>query len=99
MKFAVPQNIDIPEKVLGPFTFPQIIYLIGAGSFTFFLFFLTVPVFITIPIAFIIDVLALLLAFYRPFNQHFIVVLLAFINYLRRDKLFIWKKEEYRETG
>ena len=94
MKFAVPQNIDIPEKVLGPFTFPQIIYLIGAGSFTLFLF-LTAPIFITIPVAFVIDVLALLLAFYRPFNQHFIVVLLAFINYLRRDKLFLWKKGKY----
>lgn len=96
MKFTIPQNIDVAEKVLGSLTFPQVIYLVGAGGFSFFLFMQSYSLFITFPLLFIVDLLALLLAFYRPFNMHFIVMLRAFSMYIWNKKIFIWKKNNVK---
>ena len=95
MNFQVPQFIEVEDKIFGPLTFKQFIYLAGAGGLAF-LFYVYLPLFLAIiPIAGII-VLALGLAFYKYNNQPFIRLLESFFHYHLSPKLYIWQKEEKR---
>lgn len=90
MRFQVPQFIEVEDKIFGPFTFKQFLYLAGGAgmiaiAFTFLPKF--IAVLFTVPIA----ALALALTFYKINNRPFISVLEAFFKYMTTSKLFIWK--------
>ena len=93
MNFRVPQFIEVEDKIIGPFSFKQFIYLLGGAGATF-LFYRIFPLFIAV--FFIIPVvgLALALAFYRINNRPFIDILQAGVVYLFGNKLYVWHKEE-----
>ncbi|MFC1623667.1 PrgI family protein [Patescibacteria group bacterium] len=92
MRFEVPQFIEVEDKIFGPLTIKQFIYLAGAGGLAFALFSF-LPKFISF--IFIIPVIGLgiALAFYKPNNRPFINTLEASFNYLKGGKLYVWKKE------
>ena len=93
MQFQVPQFIEIEDKIFGPFTLKQFIYLAGGAGISFIIYnflglfwglFLIGPV-----IAF-----AFALAFYKVNSKPFINVVEAGFKYYLNDKLYIWKKEQ-----
>jgi hypothetical protein len=93
MRFQIPQFIDVEDKIFGPFTLKQFIYLAGGASTslvttTLFGFFFGIVV------ASPIIILALALAFYKINNRPFISVLESAFKYMTKDKLYIWKKTE-----
>lgn len=93
MRFQVPQFIEVEDKIFGPLTLKQFIYLAAGGaiSFMFFHFFpIYVALFFIVPTA----GLALALAFYKVNNKPFIVIMEAALKYLVGNKLYIWKKEK-----
>jgi len=97
MRFEVPQFIEIEDKIFGPLTIKQFIYVAGGLGLSFALFnFL--PLFIAI--IFIIPVMALgvALAFYKPQDRPFINVLESSFNYFKGNKLYVWKKEPKQIT-
>nr|HPI66783.1 PrgI family protein [Candidatus Paceibacterota bacterium] len=71
MQFRVPQFIDIEDKLFGPLTFKQFIYLAGGAGLVFVIY-KTIPlvfaIFLMIPVA----GLAAALAFYKPNGKPFI---------------------------
>ncbi len=92
MQFQVPQFIDIEDKVIGPFTIKQFLYLAGAGLIIFILYrvlSLTITIILAIPIV----VIALALGFYKPNNQPFIALLKSFLGFLRKPDFYVWKKQ------
>lgn len=93
MQYQVPQFIDVEDKVVGPLTLRQFIYLAGSGGLAA-LFFTTLPlifaVLLTIPFA----GLGVALAFYKINNKPFAEILEAGFTYLTGKKFFLWKKEE-----
>lgn len=93
MRFQVPQFIDVEDKIFGPLTIKQFIYLAGAAGITFVLWTL-MPLFLAIVFAAPIIALALALAFYKVNQRPFITVLESAFRYGTRDKLYIWKKED-----
>jgi hypothetical protein len=96
MQFHIPQFIDIEDKIFGPFTFKQFVYLLGgAGTLfiTWTLFGQVLGIIIGGPIAGI----ALLLAFKSVNGRPFSVVLEAGAKYFMGNKLYLWKKEEELE--
>ena len=93
MRYQVPQFIEIEDKIFGPLTFKQFIYLIGAGGFAF-LVFRILPFFLAFLVSTPIVALGLALAFYKVNNKPFIFTLEAAIKYAVGGKLYIWKKEE-----
>lgn len=93
MQFKVPQFLDIEDKIFGPFTFRQFVYLAGGGGMCFFLYKLLGLAIGFIPIA-IVAALSLALTFYRPNDKPFIYLLESGVQFLIKDKLYIWKKEE-----
>ena len=92
MRFQVPQFIEIEDKLFGPLTFKQFIYLAGGIGFSVVLF-LFLPKFLAIIIALPIILFAAALAFYKVNDKPFANMVEAFVKYALTDKLYIWKKE------
>lgn len=91
MQFKVPQFLDIEDKIFGPFTFRQFVYLAGGAGLCFVFYRLLGLFWGAIPILFI-GTLAGLLTFYRPNNKPFIFMLESAFKYFTQNKLYIWKK-------
>lgn len=93
MQFKVPQFIDIEDKVFGPFTFKQFLYLAG-GAGLFYLSFKLLPLIIALIVGPACAALALALAFYKYNDKPFINVLQSFIRYYTHSRLYLWHKQD-----
>jgi len=93
MRFQVPQFLEVEDKIFGPLTFKQFIY-IGGGIGIAVTLFLLLPKFLAILIGLPIIAFSAALAFYRVNEKSFIFMVEAFIRYFLTNKLYIWKKEE-----
>lgn len=92
MQFTVPQFIDVEDKIIGPFTFKQFLYLAGSLGLAYGLYRFVTPI-ISIPIGLAIVALGVTLTFYKVNGKPFIFILQAFISFSTQAKLYIWKKE------
>lgn len=91
MQFKVPQFLEIEDKIFGPFTFREFIYLTGGAGICFGLYKGLGLLWGAIPII-LIGGFAGLLTFYRPNNKPFINMLEAGFKYYAQDRLYVWKK-------
>lgn len=91
MQFKVPQFIDIEDKIFGPLTWKQALYLAGGAGLTY-LSLKLLPSFLGLPVAVFFAGLALMLAFYKINDQSFIVILQSWLSYSVSNKLYIWKQ-------
>ena len=91
MLFKVPQFIDIEDKIFGPFTFKQFVYLAG-GAGMCFVDWKLLPLIITIILIPLLAGFALALTFYRINNKSFIQIMQAYLIYIFQSKLYIWKQ-------
>jgi hypothetical protein len=98
MQFKVPQFLDIEDKIFGPFTFREFVYLAGGAGLCFVFYKLLGLILGAIPIL-IIAGFSLMLTFYKPNNKPFINMLESGFKYFTQSKLYIWKKhlEKNRE--
>ena len=92
MQFEVPQFIEIEDKIFGPFTWRQFLYLGGGGGMCVVLL-LTLPLYITIIPIVLIGTLTGALAFYPVNNRPFSHFLEAMYNHYRRDRLYLWQQK------
>jgi hypothetical protein len=93
MRFQVPQFIEVEDKIFGPLTFKQFIYVAGGVGICVVLFTL-LPKFLAIIISLPIGAFAAALAFYKVNEKPFIHLVEAFFKFHTGNKLYIWKKEE-----
>jgi len=93
MQFKVPQFLDIEDKLFGPFTFKEFVYLAGGAGLCFVLYKLLGLVLGAVPILATAG-FAIALARYKPNNKPFIDMVEAGFNYFIQDKLYIWKRRE-----
>ena len=94
MRFQVPQFIDVEDKIFGPLTLKQFIYLAGGGGLSFIVYaFLNNLFLASIPIAIIMGISAAL-AFYKINKKPLINVVEYAFKYYLGNKLYIWKKQE-----
>lgn len=93
MRYQVPQFIEIEDKIFGPLTLKQFIYLAGGGGLSL-LFFTLLPLYAAI--FFIIPVMgfAFALAFYKVNGRPFIVAVEHAVAYFFGSKLYLWKQRE-----
>jgi hypothetical protein len=97
MQFKVPQFLEIEDKIFGPFTFREFIYLVGGGGICFVLYELLGLFWGAIPIL-IVAGLSGMLTFYRPNNKPFINLLEAGFNFTLQSKLYIWKRRKNKAS-
>jgi PrgI family protein len=98
MQFKVPQFLDIEDKIFGPFTFRQFVYLAGGAGLCFVIFRLLGFYLGFIPIA-AIAVLSWALAYYRPNNKPFINMIESSFKYAAGSKLYIWQRRKNQSKG
>jgi hypothetical protein len=101
MQFHIPQYIDIEDKLFGPLTLKQGIYVAGGLGAAYLIYRLIPYVFISGPIILAIGLLTWALGFYpkEKLGRPFIEILEAALSYAMKDKLYTWKKTEKEPTG
>ena len=92
-QFSVPQFIEVEDKIFGPLTLKQFIYLLG-GVAAVFLMYVFLPFFLAVLFGLPVAAFAAALAFYKVNNQPFINVAANAVSYYAKSKLYIWKKTE-----
>ncbi len=94
MQFQMPQFIEVEDKIFGPLTLRQFVYIVGGAGACIGLWVL-MP-FKILAIIFIIPVFAFsfALAFYKVNNKPFIDLVESAFYYFFGGKLYIWKKED-----
>lgn len=97
MRFQVPQFIEVEDKIFGPLTIMQFVYLAGGIGF-FVALWLVLPAWAAILLGAPVTLLGLALAFYRVNDRPFIDVLQAALEYRLRNRLYIWDKSRTTES-
>lgn len=95
MQFEVPQFIEVEDKIFGPLTWRQFLYVGGGVGMGVVLFF-TAPFFVFLLVGLPIGLLAGALAFYPVNNRPFSFFLEAIINYFQGTKLYLWRQKEQK---
>lgn len=98
MQFKVPQFLDIEDKIFGPFTFREFVYLAGGAGLCFILFKLLGFVLGAIPILTVAG-FSLALTFYKPNNKPFLNMVESSLKYFTQNKLYIWKKSTHTHNA
>ncbi len=93
MQFRVPQFLDIEDKLFGPFTFSEFVYLAGGAGLCYVVYKALGLLLGFIPILAIAG-LAVALVFYKPNNKPLVNMIEAGIKYAAQSKLYIWKRKE-----
>jgi hypothetical protein len=94
MQFQVPQFIEVEDKIFGPLTLKQFLYLAGGAGASIAIFIYLPYKFVAILLIIPIVVFSLALAFYKINNKPFVDVVSAAFYYSLANKLFLWKKAE-----
>jgi hypothetical protein len=93
MKFLVPQFIEVEDKIFGPLTLKQFIYLAG-GAGLCIIFYLVLPWYISLWFIVPTGAFAGALAFYKFNNKPFVALIESLLKYFVNPKLYIWRKEQ-----
>lgn len=93
MRFEVPQFIDIEDKIFGPLTWRQFLYL-GGGVGMAVVIFLTMHIIVFIIIGLPLALLAVALSFYPVNNRPFSYFLESVFNFLKGQKLYLWRQKD-----
>ncbi len=94
LNFQVPQFIEIEDKIFGPLTFKQFVYVVGSAGLAFMAWVYIPYHWLALVIMTPIIGLGLALAFYKVNNRSFILILEAAFRYLLTHKLYIWKHSD-----
>ena len=95
MRYQVPQFIDVEDKIFGPLTARQFIYLAGGGSVALAAF-STLPLVPAAIISMPFVALGVALAFYKVNGQPFIKMLENAFIFLTKKKLYLWNSDYTR---
>ena len=93
MQFKVPQFLDVEDKIFGPFTFREFVYLAGGGGLCFVLYKALGLMLGIIPMLAVAG-FSLALTFYHPNGKPFINMLESGFKYATQNKLYIWKRRK-----
>ncbi len=93
MRFQTPQFIEVEDKIFGPLTLRQFLYLAAGGALCFLIWrfvpWTPLALFLIAPVG----IFALALAFYKVNNKPFITAVESAAKFWWNEKLYIWKKE------
>lgn len=93
MRFSVPQFIDIEDKIVGPITLKQFLFLLGVALVLFFLWYMF-EIWFVIIIGTPIVVLAAALVLVKVNGRPLPGFLKAWLTYWTTPRLYTWKKKK-----
>lgn len=92
-QYQVPQFIEVEDKIFGPLTLKQFIYLAGAGGLALLCFTL-LPLLLALPLAGLAAGIGAAFAFYKVNGRPLIVAAEHAFSYVMGNKLYLWKQRE-----
>lgn len=98
MRYELPQFINIEDKIFGPFSFSQFVYLAGGAGLSYVLWTLLPRIFAIILILPIMG-LSVALAFYKVNGRPFIHVMQAGILHAFKSKFYLWRQKQTTGTA
>ncbi|MCW9054941.1 MAG: PrgI family protein [Candidatus Pacebacteria bacterium] len=93
MRYQVPQFIEVEDKIFGPLTLKQFIYLAGGAGLSFVIWSL-LPTYIALVLVGPVVALSVGLAFYKVNNRPLLNILEYAINYTLGNKLYLWESKK-----
>ncbi len=93
MEYQVPQFIEVEDKLIGPLTFKQFVYIAGAAGLCV-VFFVYLPIIFSLLFSAVVIGFAAALSFYKVNGKSFIEMLEAGFNYYTSARFFLWKHKE-----
>jgi hypothetical protein len=91
MQHSVPQFIDVEDRIVGPFTAKQFMWLGIAGGLLFILWsYCDVSLFVTMAVPILLFFGAL--AFYKPNGRPFIIFLQSIFFFFTSSRAYVWKR-------
>lgn len=97
-QFQVPQFIEVEDKIFGPLTLKQFLYIVGAGSIVFLLY-AFLPLFFVFLLGAPIVAFFAALAFLKVNGLPFIRVVENALGHFTGTRLYIWKKVEKKKSS
>jgi hypothetical protein len=92
MRFQVPQFIEVEDKIFGPLTVAQFIYLAGGVGWLIAML-VVLPTWLAILVGAPFALLGLALAFFKVNERPFIAVMQSAFEYWGKHKLYVWDKK------
>lgn len=92
MQFQVPQFIETEDKIVGPLSLRQFVYIAVAGGLCFILFF-ALKTWLWFIFTVILAAVAFSLAFLKVNGQPMVKVLVAAARFLWKPQTFVWQPE------
>lgn len=96
-QYQVPQFIEVEDKIFGPLTLKQFIYLAGGGGVCLMAFTL-LPLWLTLIVAVPVMSFSALLAFYQINGRPFLDAVEHAVIYFFGNKLYLWKQRQASAT-
>ena len=94
MRFDVPQFIEVEDKIIGPFTLKQFLFLLAGGGILFLLWYSLPNLFLFILIGLPIFIIVLFLTFKKVNGRPFLTYLLSMLKHFGKPRLYLWRKEK-----
>ena len=95
MQFQVPQNIDLEDKIVGPLTLIQFLYVLAGGLINYLLLIFIGMKIIFWILAIPIGLFALALAFLKIQDQPLSSFVKAGLIYFSRPRMRYWQRKGY----
>ena len=92
-QYQVPQFIEVEDKIFGPLTLKQFIYLAGGGGLCL-LMFSFLPLYLTVLLGIPVMALSGVLAFFNINGRPLIHALEHAFGYFTGSKLYLWKQRQ-----
>ena len=93
MRYQVPQFIEVEDKIFGPLTAKQFVYLVGGIGFLAAMW-IMLPLWLAVLLGGPVAALGGALAFLKINERPFIATLESAFMYLISKKLYIWEKKK-----
>lgn len=91
-QYQVPQFIETEDKIVGPFTLRQFLYIAVAGLISFMLFFVF-KLFVWLIFTALISSIAAAFAFVKYNGRPLTTMLFSAFKYLWHPRLYLWKSQ------
>ncbi len=96
-QYQVPQFIEVEDKIFGPLTLKQFIYLAGAGGLSL-IFFTLLPLLLALPLIGLAAGVGVAFAFYKVNGRPLITAAEHAFGFFLGNKLYLWKQREVAVT-
>ena len=97
MQFQTPQFIDVENKIVGPLSLRQFLYLAAAGAFSFIFYFI-LATWLWFMLTAILGAMSISLAFIKYNGQPLPRIILAAFGFFWKPKLYLWQRVAEEKT-